>query len=41
MLAVSIEVSPRPIDEIVQGKRVTTPDTAIRLARFFGMAEEF
>lgn len=40
-LAVSIEVPPRRITEIVHGKRGITADTAIRLARYFGTSDEF
>lgn len=40
-LAVSIEVPPRRINEIVHGKRGITADTAIRLARYFGTSDEF
>ncbi len=29
------------IGEIVKGKRAITPDTALRLARFFGNSPEF
>ena len=36
-----IGVPPRRINEIVLGKRSVTPDTALRLARFFGASEEF
>lgn len=36
-----IGVSPRRINEIVLGKRSVTPDTALRLARYFGSSEEF
>ena len=36
-----IGVPPRRINEIVLGKRSVTPDTALRLARFFGSSEEF
>lgn len=35
-LAKAIDVPPRRINEIVQGKRSITPDTALRLAAFFG-----
>lgn len=35
-LAKAIDVPPRRINEIVQGKRGITPDTALRLAAFFG-----
>ena len=40
-LAKDISVSPRRINEIVQGKRAITPDTALRLSRYFGMSERF
>lgn len=39
-LATAIGVPPRRINEIVQGKRRITVDTAIRLARFFGTSED-
>src|SRR5699024_11296395 len=39
-LAVSIEVPPRRINEIVHGKRGITADTARRLARYFGTSAE-
>lgn len=32
---------PRRINEIVLGKRAITPDTALRLARFFGTSDRF
>lgn len=35
-LAKAIDVPPRRINEIVHGKRAITPDTALRLAAFFG-----
>ncbi|MFZ7199710.1 HigA family addiction module antitoxin [Avibacterium avium] len=35
-LAKAISVPPRRINEIVKGKRSITPDTALRLATFFG-----
>ncbi|TNH09043.1 HigA family addiction module antidote protein [Testudinibacter sp. TR-2022] len=35
-LAKAIAVPPRRINEIVQGKRAITPDTALRLAAYFG-----
>lgn len=35
-LAKAIDVPPRRINEIVQGKRSISPDTALRLAVFFG-----
>jgi len=40
-LAKDINVSPRRINEIVHGKRAISADTALRLARYFGMSETF
>lgn len=40
-LAVSIQVPPRRINEIVHGKRRITADTALRLAKFFGTSDRF
>ncbi len=40
-LAKDINVPARRINEIVQGKRAITPDTALRLSRFFGLSERF
>lgn len=40
-LAVSIDVPPRRINEIVHGKRRITADTALRLARYFSTSERF
>lgn len=40
-LAVSIEVPPRRINEILDGKWEFTADIVIRLARCFGTSEEF
>ena len=40
-LAINIGVPARRINEIVLGKRAVTADTALRLARFFGMSPEF
>ena len=40
-LAVSIGVPPRRINEIVHGKRRITADTALRLARYFGVSPQF
>lgn len=40
-LANDIGVPPRRINEIVLGKRAITPDTALRLSRFFGLSESF
>ena len=40
MLAKKISVHARRINEIVQGKRSITADTALRLARFFGTSVE-
>ncbi|MGI6385855.1 MAG: HigA family addiction module antitoxin [Desulfomonilia bacterium] len=39
-LAKDTNVSARRINEIVQGKRSITADTALRLARFFGTSPE-
>ena len=40
-VAFAIGVPPRRINEIVHGKRGTTADTALRLARYFGTSERF
>ena len=40
-LALNIGVPPRMINEIVLEKRRITADTALRLAKFFGMSAEF
>ena len=40
-LAVSIDVPPRRINEIVHGMRRITADTALRLGRFFDMSAQF
>ena len=40
-LALDIRVPARRINEIVHGKRRITPDTALRLARYFDMSPEF
>ncbi|WP_089936239.1 HigA family addiction module antitoxin [Candidatus Entotheonella palauensis] len=40
-LSLDLGVSPRRINEIVQGKRRMTTDTALRLARYFGMSAQF
>jgi addiction module HigA family antidote len=40
-LAKSLSVPPRRINEIAQGKRAITADTALRLARFFGNLQRF
>jgi antitoxin HigA-1 len=39
-LAKDMNVYPRKINEILQGKRAITADTALRLARFFGTTAE-
>lgn len=39
-LAKAMHVYPRKINEIVQGKRAITADTALRLARVFGTSAE-
>jgi len=40
-LARELKVPPRRVNEIVLGKRAVTPDTALRLARYFGTSERF
>ena len=40
-IAKDISVSPRRINEIVHGKRSISPDTALRLSRYFGTSERF
>lgn len=40
-LAKDISVPARRINEIVQGKRSITPDTALRLSKYFGLSERF
>jgi len=40
-IAKDISVPARRINEIVQGKRSITPDTALRLSRYFGLSERF
>jgi addiction module HigA family antidote len=40
-LAKSIGVSQRAVGEIVAGTRAVTPNTGLRLSRFFGMSDAF
>ena len=40
-LAMDMRVPATRIGDIVRGKRAITPDTALRLARFFGNSPEF
>ena len=40
-LAADVSVPARRINEIVLGKRAISPDTALRLSRYFGMSEQF
>jgi len=40
-LALKIRVPATRIGDIVHGRRAITPDTALRLARFFGNSPEF
>lgn len=40
-LAKEIGVPQRRIGEIVAGTRSVTPDTGLRLSRFFGMSDDF
>lgn len=37
----ALHVPPRRINEIVHGKRSITPDSALRLARYFGTSAQF
>jgi addiction module HigA family antidote len=41
MLAMKIRVPATRVGDIVHGRRAVTPDTALRLARFFGNSPEF
>ena len=40
-LAIAISVPPNRITEIIRGRRGLTPDTALRLARYFDMSVDF
>ena len=40
-VALDIRVPARRINEIVLGKRRVTPDTALRLAKYFDMSPQF
>ena len=40
-LAIALRVPARRVNEIVLGKRRITADTALRLARYFGMSAQF
>jgi len=40
-LAKDIQVPSHRINEIVHGKRAISPDTALRLSRYFGLSERF
>ena len=40
-LAQSIHVPYQRINEIINGKRGVTPSTALRLAKFFGVSNDF
>jgi addiction module HigA family antidote len=40
-LAKDIGISPRRINEIVLGKRAITPNTALRLGKYFGVSAQF
>lgn len=39
--ALKLRVPPQRLHEIVRGERAITPDTALRLGRFFGNSAEF
>jgi addiction module HigA family antidote len=40
-LATALRVPPNRISEIIRGARSVTPDTAMRLSRYFGTSAEF
>jgi addiction module HigA family antidote len=40
-LALKLRVAPQRLHEIVRGNRAITPETALRLARYFGNEPEF
>ena len=40
-LCKDISVQPRRINQIVHGERAITPETALRLSRYFGTSERF
>ncbi|MCE0523700.1 MAG: HigA family addiction module antitoxin [Methylacidiphilales bacterium] len=40
-LAKDIGISARRINEIVHGQRAITPDTALRLGKYFGVSAQF
>ena len=40
-LAKDINVPARRVNEIVQGKRMVSANTALRLSRYFGLSERF
>lgn len=40
-LAKDLSIPPRRINEIVLGKRAISPDSALRLSRYFGMSDQF
>jgi len=40
-LAKDISVPARRVNEIVHGTRAISPDTALRLSRYFGLSERF
>src|SRR5580704_4413460 len=40
-LAKALGISPRRINEIVHGERAITPDTALRLGKYFGVSAQF
>lgn len=40
-VAVSIGVPPRRINQIVHCERAISPDTALRLSRYFGLSDQY
>ena len=40
-LALKLRIAPQRVQEIVAGRRAISPETALRLGRFFGTEPEF
>jgi addiction module HigA family antidote len=40
-LALKLRIAPQRVQEIVAGRRAISPETALRLGRFFGNEPEF
>ena len=41
VLALKLRIAPQRVQEIVAGRRAISPETALRLGRFFGSEPEF